>query len=42
MSGLQFWGLVFLILASAPTAYVIGYRVGWTDGVASVRKWADK
>lgn len=42
MSGLQFWGLVFTILTTGPVGYVIGYRVGWTDGLAQARKWADK
>lgn len=46
MSGGQFWGLIFMILSTWPMAYLIGYRVGETDGSAEARrqaqKWADR
>ena len=42
MSGAQFWITAALFVASVGMAYVIGYRTGWTDGQAEMRKWAGK
>lgn len=41
-AGVQFWVTAAIVVGTAWTFYIIGYRTGWTDASAVARKWADK
>ena len=42
MTGLEFWLTVIWTLGVGWTFYLIGYRTGWTDGIAQARKWVGR
>ena len=42
MSGATFWATIALLLTSSSVTYLVGYRAGWTDGVADARRWQMK